>query len=186
MPDEIEWFKLDRRNDAGELAEERTKIEIELGRTATRVTAVGPRLYERYLTELHPYGAPRPLRFDPGFDLQDQELRGPPPGSPWRVLLLGRMEDYYLKGVDLAARAVGLAASRRDNDTPGLELTVRGARAGASGELRKKILEWSGYPKLSVVVRPFTTNTNDLEGDVRRASVVLMPSRSEGFGLDDR
>ena len=46
-PDEIEWFKLDRDDDAGARAEERTQIELDLGRTADRVIAVGPRLYDR-------------------------------------------------------------------------------------------------------------------------------------------
>lgn len=35
-PDEIEWLKLDRDDDAGARAEERTQLELDLGRTAIR------------------------------------------------------------------------------------------------------------------------------------------------------
>jgi glycosyltransferase involved in cell wall biosynthesis len=183
-PDEIEWFKLDRDDDAGARAEERTKIELELGRTATRVVAVGPRLHNRYLTELYPYDVPRPLRLDPGFDASGVVPRGhPPPGSPWRVMLLGRLEDDYPKGLDLAAKAVGLAAKHRGEQAAPLELVLRGARPDTSADLRGKLREWSGHPALGVVVRPFTTDTESLDADIRRASLVLMPSRKEGFGL---
>lgn len=182
-PDEIEWFKLDRDDDAGARAEDRTQIELCLGRTAARVIAVGPRLYDRYQRDLHPYNVPSPLRLDPGFDVQSVEPRNPPPGAPWKVLLLGRLEDGGLKGLDLAAKAVGLAASRRGPEAKPLELEVRGARLETSTELQRKLREGSGYPALSVVVRPYTTDTESLDADIKSASLLLMPSRSEGFGL---
>ena len=182
-PEEIEWFKLDRGDDAGARAEDRTQIELDLGRTAARVIAVGPRLYNRYLRDLHPYDVPSPLRLDPGFDAQSVGAGNPPPGAPWKVLLLGRLEDDYLKGLDFAARAVGLAASRREPGAKALELEVRGARPDTSTELQRKLREWSGYPPLNVVVRPFTTDTVGLDAEIKSASLLLMPSRSEGFGL---
>lgn len=182
-PDEIEWFKLDREDDAGVRAEDRTRIELDLGRSAARVVAVGPRLYGRYLTELHPYNCAKPIELDPGFDSRTYDLREPPPGTPWRVLVVGRMEDYYLKGIDLAARAVGLAAERRQDGADPLELIVRGARPNTSSKLQDQLRTWSGNPSLNIVVRPFTTDTESLDADVKRASLVLMPSRKEGFGL---
>ena len=104
-PDEIEWHKLDREIPAGLRAEDRTRQELELGKTAYRVVAVGPRLHDRYSRELHPFPCAAPIRFDPGSDAEDEAARSSPPG-PWKVLLLGRAEDYPLKGVDLAARAL--------------------------------------------------------------------------------
>jgi glycosyltransferase involved in cell wall biosynthesis len=38
-------------------------------------------------------------------------------------------------------------------------------------------------PGSPVVVRPYTADTERLDADLRRASLLLMPSRSEGFGL---
>jgi len=181
-PDEIEWLKLDRTDDAGLRADRRTQIEVELARGAACVVAVGPRLYNRFLTELHPYNT-TPLRFDPGFDNRNVNSRAAPPGSPWRVLVLGRLEDEHSKGLDLAAKAVGLAARRRGQNALPLELVVRGAPPDTSTVLYDKLRKWADYPALSIIVRPFTVDTENLDADVRRASLVLMPSRKEGFGL---
>lgn len=182
-PDEIEWEKPDRLDDAGERAERRTALELALATSADAVVAVGPLLYERYLTELSGLQAPPPLlRLDPGFDVVGTD-REPPPGSPWRVLVLGRMEDARLKGLDTAAKAVGRAVRARGPAATAVELIVRGAPAGSSEELRNQIIEWADAPSLRVVVRPYSTASEQLEADLRRATLVLLPSRSEGFGL---
>jgi glycosyltransferase involved in cell wall biosynthesis len=93
------------------------------------------------------------------------------------------MEDSQLKGLDIAARAIGLAARRRGPAADPIELVVRGAPEGTSRKVRTAVREWAGYPELGVVVRPYTADTEWLDADIRRASLVLMPSRSEGFGL---
>ncbi|HEX8560297.1 MAG TPA: glycosyltransferase [Pyrinomonadaceae bacterium] len=181
-PDEIEWLKPGRGDDAGARAEARTQVELELGRTAARVVAVGPRLHQRFLNELSAYAVPAPIRLDPGFD-SGGGPREPPPGAPLKVLMLGRLEDGPIKGLDLAARAVGLAAARRTEAAAPVELVVRGAAPDTSEELRERLREWAGTAALGVVVRPYTTDSERLDADLRRASLVLMPSRSEGFGL---
>lgn len=188
-PDEIEWHKFDRDNapkdavPSAVLAERRTQVELDLAKGATRTVAVGPRLYNRFARELSPYGCPAPARFDPGFDPFSDEARQPPPGGPWKVLLLGRAEDEKLKGLDIAASAVGKAATRlRTMGLPDLELVVRGAKPEHADALRDKIRNWAGVP-LDVIVRPYTTDAVTLDMDMRSSSVVLMPSRSEGFGL---
>ncbi len=179
-PDEIEWFKLDRSDDAGERADERTKTERDLGTTASYVVAVGPRLHNRYLTEFEGTGK-LPIRLDPGFDSSGVTPIGPPAGAPWRVLLVGRAEDEELKGLDIAGAALGVLSRRWSGAR--FELRVRGAPEGGSETLRRKLIEWSGVPGLRVVVQPFSSSADDLSGDYKRSSIVLMPSRSEGFGL---
>lgn len=181
-PDEIEWYKLDREDDAGFRAEERTQIELDLGRTAARVIAVGPRLHNRYLRDLSPYDIPTPIRLDPGFDTLDNDPRVPPLGEPWSILMLGRLEDDYLKGLDIATRALGLVSGRRNAGSASLEFLVRGAAPGTSEALRDQLRDLAG-PSLGIVVRPFRSDAETLHADLRRASVLLMPSRSEGFGL---
>jgi glycosyltransferase involved in cell wall biosynthesis len=183
-PDEIEWLKLDRDDDAGERAEKRTRAELELGRDATRVVAVGPRLWKLLSREMSVFPGTRPpLRLDPGFDAVGPAVRHPPPGEPFQVLLLGRLEDSEIKGLDLAARAVAVAVSLRGPGAPEIELLVRGAPGGESAKMRAAIREWAGLPGLRVVVRPYSTDAGRLDQDLRRATVVLMPSRAEGFGL---
>lgn len=179
-PDEIEWFKLDRQDDAGDRAEERTKIERALGTTASHVVAVGPRLHDRYLTDFTGTER-RPIRLDPGFDSSNVTPIAAPEGKPHRILLVGRAEDEELKGLDIAAAALGKLASRWTGDS--FELNVRGAPAGQSQALHGKLLKWSKTPGLPAVVMPFSPSADELAADYKRASVVLMPSRREGFGL---
>lgn len=181
-PDEIEWLKEDRDTEAVVRAEQRTTEEVDLGRTSSLVVAVGPRLYNRYLTEFSPDGVV-PTRFDPGFDAGDLPVRPPPPGAPWRILVLGRLEDVSIKGIDLAARAMGLVRGRRSDTATPLELVVRGAAPKSSNDLRIRLQGWARTRQLDVVVRPYSTDGDRLEADLQRASLVLMPSRSEGFGL---
>jgi hypothetical protein len=127
-PDEIEWHKFDREVPAGQRAEDRTKIELDLAHTADRAVAVGPRLHKRFLRDLHSFDTPEPLRFDPGFDATADADRALPPGAPWKVLMLGRAEDEKLKGIDIAAAALGRIVQRRAHGLPGIELVVRGQR----------------------------------------------------------
>jgi glycosyltransferase involved in cell wall biosynthesis len=183
-PDEIEWHKLGRTDDVGQIAEERTAAEVTLGRTAHRLAAVGPILYDRYLTELSAFDlAAKVLRLDPGFDGSSATHRCPPPGSPWRILVLGRTEDAHLKGLDLAAAAVGSVLQERGDSVTPIELIVRGAPPGTAESLHTKLRDWSRSPSLTVVVRPYSDETDRLVGDLRIASLALMPSRAEGFGL---
>jgi glycosyltransferase involved in cell wall biosynthesis len=181
-PDRLEWHRPDRAHVAGEQAEERSRIELELGRNATRTIAVGPRLaqwLERDLSALD--NAPPPaFRLDPGFD-GVQEDRQPLRGIP-QILIMGRMEDVTIKGVDLGAKAIGHAARLRQPDTR-WELLVRGAPDGASGLLQKEIVRWIDHPSVSVTVRPYTSDRPRVGEDLRRASLLLLPSRVEGFGL---
>ena len=182
-PDELEWWRADRTDDAGVRADERTRTEMELAADAYRVVAVGPRLDQLLHRDLSVLaGVAPPLRVDPGFDPSGGAVRRPPPGSPRQILLMGRMEDFQIKGVDLAARAVGEALKLCDPRTE-VELLVRGAPPGASSALRERILDLAGGTGLRVTPRPFTTDAEHLRQDLLRASLVVMPSRAESFGL---
>ncbi|MFE0426660.1 glycosyltransferase, partial [Streptomyces sp. NPDC058953] len=184
-PDEIEWHKRDRAVDAGRRAEDRTEVERLLGGGAHRVVAVGPRLYDQYQAEFTT--APRPpLRLDPGFDgvPAADGSRTPPGGVPWRVLLLGRTDDAELKGVRLAAAACGKVDRWvRDEWTGQVRLVVRGAPPGTAGRQRDEITGWPETSGMSVTVREYTAQETAVAHDLDTASLVLMPSRTEGFGL---
>ncbi|MBT2470330.1 glycosyltransferase [Streptomyces sp. ISL-66] len=184
-PDEIEWHKAGRDKDAAQRAAQRTEVERNLGAGAHRVIAVGPRLHEQFLTEFTK-SHQLPLRLDPGFDIR-ADLPGPrtpPGGQPLRVLVLGRTEDAELKGVRLAAAACGRVDTWLKEDRESrLRLFVRGARAGTGEAEREAIRAFSGIPDLDTVVREYTTNEEAIEQDLDMASLLLMPSRSEGFGL---
>ncbi|WP_405476501.1 glycosyltransferase [Streptomyces sp. NBC_00009] len=186
-PDEIEWHKPAPDGGAGLKAEERTRIERELGRTAHRVVAVGPWLHEQFRAEVKSPEGLSPLRLDPGFDsdVPGAAERVPPEGWPLRVLLLGRVEDAELKGVPLAAAACGKAKQwlRKDDLRGSIRLLVRGAPETDVDEVRKDIQGWAKDAELDVVVRAYTSDQDRIEDDLNSASLVIMPSRKEGFGL---
>ena len=181
-PDEIEWFKTGRLDDAGTRAEARTQVELDLGRSAHRLVAVGPRLFGRFSTDLAGYpNVPAPLRFDPGFDIADPRERTPPPGNPWKILLLCRAEDEALKGLDIAAAALHQFLKGRSQSLSRVELVVRGAEPGTAEVVRQELSCMA--PTLSIVVRDYTTSSETLTADMLSASLALMPSRAEGYGL---
>lgn len=104
-----------------------------------------------------------------------QPLRG-------HCLIGGRMEDADLKGLPIAASVIlRLNENRPLGDRP--RLVVRGlATHGSEAEMAKTNLtsvQWQSH----IIPRPYTEATNEIHEDIREASVVLMPSLAEGFGL---
>ncbi|NVI89286.1 glycosyltransferase [Actinomadura sp. BRA 177] len=178
-PDDIEWFKLDREDDAGVRAEERGRLELDLARDAAAVMPVGPRLHEKLLRDL-PDG-PRLLRLDPGFDAAGSGEHTAPAGRPL-IMIMGRLADARLKGLELAARAIGHAWAL-DPRAAGWELLVRGAPAGDEHRLRERVLDLIGHRSANVTVRAYSAETSVIRDDLRRASLLLMPSLVEGYGL---
>ncbi|WP_145818563.1 glycosyltransferase family 4 protein [Micromonospora sagamiensis] len=181
--DHIEWQRRDRP-DAGAIAERRWKEDIELARTATRAFGVGPLLHGLLERDLSAYpDVAAPGRIDPGFDLDDDTPRTPSRWHQRQVMLSGRLDDWPVKGLDLAARAVGAAVELLSPGGTEPELLLRGVPPTEHGTLREMVLGWAGRPGLQVTPRAYSTNAGDVRDDLRRASLVLMPSRAEGFGL---
>lgn len=176
-PEEIEWFK-DHRvgGDPAYKADERMHSDLALANTASVAVAVGPRLARVFGNGLH-------LRrvgvhsFEPGL-LGSSHENGPPPGID--VLLLGRAEDYRLKGFDIAARAFAALNLSRIKSPP--RLVIRGVPVGASIDLHNKLKSSAGS-HFDLLLRPCTADPDRVQNDLGSSSVVLMPSRSEGFGL---
>lgn len=182
-PDRSEWEKLGRPDDAAGRAMERTRLEIDLARDASRVFAIGPVLEGWLQRDLGVYrDVPAPVRIDPGFDDRTEDgIRVPPAGKPL-ILLLGRMEDPKIKGFFLAARSVGLAMSMGARPKP-WQLLVRGAPAGEGEDLRRQALDLAGHPLLEVVTRNFSEDPAVVQEDFRRASLGLVPSLVDAFAL---
>ncbi len=180
-PDEVEWHKLDRGDDAGMRADERSKIEIEIAAAATRAVPVGPRLDEWMSREMSIEGRPAPVRLDPGFDVQDAPQRIVHPGVP-RILLIGRAEDEAVKGIDIAAAALGESIRAAPGNTR-WELVIRGVPDGATERLRNRVMSWIDHHRVEVTPRPYSSSRKDVEREYRAASLVIVPSRVEGFGL---
>jgi glycosyltransferase involved in cell wall biosynthesis len=177
-PDHIEWFKAaPAEGEIAEKAEERTRIEVELSASAGLVVGVGPLLTDWIETRVrHGRGAEVPIhRLDPGLTSIRPGPGTPPPEAV--CLVLGRAEDEVLKGIDIGAAAV---AGLPPKDRP--RLVVRGAPSGRADSLQVRIGS-AAYGGVRVDVRRYTSDVERVEEDIRQSSLVLMPSRSEGFGV---
>ncbi|MEU8401631.1 glycosyltransferase [Nonomuraea sp. NPDC048892] len=183
-PDETEWAKTDEDHPIGERAEDRVRVEKEIAQGATGIAAVGPRLHEQLIRDLSATADPPvALRLDPGFDVKDRGDRSPPPGGPKQILILGRLEDQRLKGLDIAAKAVAHAIGHRADSETEVEILLRGTPQGKQAELHIAFVTWTGKASLRIAMRSYSEVETDLQEDIRRATLVLMPSRAEGFGL---
>lgn len=161
------------------LLEQREQIEVDLAEGSDLAVAVGPQLYSEFKTLLIGRGARTAIhQLNPGIILREPARELPP---QFRCLILGRMEDALLKGVDIAARAMEYIDTARLHDEP--ILIVRGAPKGAGDTFFKELENLTRVSRRRVRIREYTDNANQLWEDIRAASVVLMPSRAEGFGL---
>lgn len=184
-PEDIEPHKSlgsARDRDAARVAEDRMKIELDLSRGAALAVGVGPRLYRELATQLVP---PRPPvhRFDPGLTLTPAtDERETPPGI--FCMVRGRIDDYPLKGLDLAAAALGgvagLAPTRYGSE---IVLLVRGVESGKWKDVYDLLRADAGAELADIRIRNYSVDPVDLGTDLLQASLVLMPSKAEGFGL---
>jgi glycosyltransferase involved in cell wall biosynthesis len=172
-----------RSSEATRRIEESEQKILDLATEAHLVAAVGPRLTRRTNDLIDDgFGSKRVLRLDPGMDVPPdhaQRRRRKPENQ--HVVMLCRTEHIEPKGLDIAARAIAQVA--RPQVCPNADLLVRGAPANHCDSLREKLIEMSGLARHRVDVRPFTSNSDEVNRDLRRAALCVMPSRDEGFGL---
>jgi glycosyltransferase involved in cell wall biosynthesis len=179
-PGEIEWYKpIEGDKSITQKADERERIQLGLAKECDLVVTVGQKLFNEMSTQLAGLEKhPKIIQFTPSlFDFPISEKEVSP--IPF-CLLLGRVEDFELKGVDIATKALDEAYKNLTGEKP--VFIIRGAVAGTGDELQKKVRELCSSP-LEVRVKEYSPNEELLREDIRRASIVLMPSRSEGFGL---
>jgi glycosyltransferase involved in cell wall biosynthesis/tetratricopeptide (TPR) repeat protein len=179
-PGEIEWYKVRAKGEdtAAEVADQRENTQRELAGKASLVVAVGPRLKREIEANLVGLNVPV-MQLNPG--LGETRHAGHPLAAIY-CLLLGRAEDEYLKGLDIAARALGQLSLKPSRFSVEPELIIRGAKQKTGDQLRERLIAISGT-NLNVRVKEYTPQLERITEDIQRSSVVLMPSRREGFGL---
>ncbi|WP_260473760.1 tetratricopeptide repeat protein [Amycolatopsis balhimycina] len=166
-------------------ADRRYEEEFTIAARADLAIGVGPVLHHYLRDRLHGTPGRPPIRFDPGFDAADVLAGLPPVSDTVRVLMVGRLSrrEAQVKGIDLLARALGHALKQRGPGDPEVELVLRGVEAKEGKPLADEVRAWAGMPSLRVVPRPYSPKAATLAQDLHQASVVVMPSRTEGFGL---
>ena len=163
-------------------SEEKNQLEVSLCEIADLVMAVGPKLKGFYSNHLRSFNKDQDVvEFTPGImrDLTDVK-QSPNENDVFQVLMFGRGddEDFELKGYDIAAGA--FASHELKNDS--YHLTFVGAAPGKEDEFAKKILKHE-MSKNQLSVEEYIKDRDRLKELLLRMDLVIMPSRTEGFGL---
>lgn len=160
--------------------ESRERWQKNLIRRADIAISVGPRLGRHtsdVIEELPMDSRPDHIVFVPGLDARDppepaQTLRGP----DYRIASFGRMEDAELKGQDILRNAVGALMRAEGKHVPTVKFM-----GGDADDV------WERYRSDEVPEhmdwRQFSDDPDLVTGFMRKAHVLVMPSREEGFGL---
>ena len=158
--------------------EEKHNTEVELCEMADLVVGVGPKLSEAF--RLYLRGCQKDqsvVDLTPGVFEEFSTVRQVGEERKQRSVLVfgsGDVEDFELKGFDIAGKAV---AALRDT-----RLVVLGAPDGKHEEIAKR-LTGCGVPASRLRVRGFIKERESLRRLFQEVDLVVMPSRTEGFGL---
>ena len=178
-PDELGMYK--GYSNAVTQSGVKNQREVSLCKIADLVMAVGPKLKGFYSDHLPPEKKKDVVEFTPGImrELNGVEL-SPYENHEFQVLMFGRGddEDFELKGYDIAAGA--FASHELKNDS--YHLTFVGAAPGKEDEFANKILKY-GMSKNQLSVEEYIKDRDRLKELLLRMDLVIMPSRTEGFGL---
>ena len=157
--------------------EEKHKKEVKLCKMADHVVAVGPKLSEAFRPCLRGCQKDDVVDFTPGVFKEFATVnQAPREGQQRSVLVFGHgdIEDFELKGIDIAGKAVAELEDTR--------LVFVGAPGGKHDEIAKWLKE-CGVPLSRLKVRGFVEDRESLRCLFQEADLVVMPSRAEGFGL---
>ena len=158
--------------------EGKNRAEVELCQIADLVVAVGPKLKEAFASKL--CSSHRDVfQLIPGSFVEFSETQhAKQDRATFKVLTFGRgdFEDFSLKGYDIAAKAI---VELQDSS---YRLLFVGAPDGKQDEVADILLQ-TGISRNQLTVRSFVQNKERLKELFCEVDVVIMPSRSEGFGL---
>jgi nucleoside phosphorylase/glycosyltransferase involved in cell wall biosynthesis len=163
--------------------------ELLIAEKADLVVCIGPRLHRAMHDLLTARGKPAVVvtSINCGMARLPDSLRTLPIRPT--LLCLGRTESIGVKGLDIFAYAAGYLSeswSRHPStrERPAPQFVIRGVQRDEEAFERRMTdfaLEVGARP--AILVRPYTATRQDLAADYRGATVFLMPSREEGFGL---
>ena len=178
-PEELAMFK----DYAGPIVKRMKKLqaEVELCELADQVVAVGPKLTEAFACYLRSCGKDQGvINLTPGIFSEFANInQATVERETFRVLVFGRgdSEDFRLKGYDIAACAV---AKLKDEERS-FKLVFVGAPDGEEDKVKERFLEEGILPR-QLIVRS-AKEREQLAKQFYEADLVMMPSRTEGFGL---
>ena len=173
-PEELGMYKSISEGD------KKQQTEIELCEKADQVVAVGPKLadvYKRYLRSARK--DQNVLDLTPSIFTEFLDVnQATDERKTFCVLVVGsgESEDFNLKGYDLAAQAI---AELKETS---YKLRFICAPTGKGDETAETLLQ-HGINRNQLIVRRFNENREVLARLFCEVDLVIMPSRTEGFGL---
>ena len=176
-PEELGMFKSYSRPISK--GEEKHKNEVELCEMADHVVGIGPKLSEAFRSYLSGCDKDGNV-FDltPGVFEEFETVKqvSHSDRQQRRVLVFGRgdVEDFELKGFDIAGKAIAALQDTR--------LVFVGAPDGKREEIAKRLIEY-GVPASRLNVKGFVQDREGLKRLFQQADLAVMSSRTEGFGL---
>ena len=160
--------------------EDKSRIEIELCELADVVAAVGPKLTEAYSSYLRFCKKHQDIiELTPGIFSEFSDItQATNECDKFKVLTFGRgdLEDFSLKGYDIVAKAI---VELKDSS---YHLVFVGVPDGKQEEVAENLLK-SGISRNQLFVRRFIQRKERLKELFCEVDLVIMPSRTEGFGL---
>ena len=178
-PEELGMFQDDA--DSTLKGEKKHQAEVELCELADQVVAVGPKLTEAFGCYLCTCGKDQDvINLTPGIFSEFANInQAAKERETFRVLVIGDgdSEDFRSKGYDIAARAV---AKLKDEVSP-FKLVFVGAPNGEEEKVKERFLKEGILPSQLIVRRE--KEGEQLVKEFCQADLVIMPSRTEGFGL---
>ena len=178
-PEELNMFK--DYADPTVKGEKKHQAEVELCKLANQVVAIGPKLTEAFACYLRSCGKDQDvINLTPGIFSEFTNInQAAEEGETFRVLVFGRgdSEDFHVKGYDIAARAV---AKLKDEERS-FKLVFVGAPNGEEEKVKERFLK-EGISPSQLIVRS-AKERKQLGEQFCQADLVIMPSRTEGFGL---
>ena len=175
-PEELGMFK--NNSNPTLKGQEKHKTEVELCEMADHVVGVGGKLSEAFRSYLRGCNKDDNVSaFTPGLFEEFRTVKQVPSERQQRsVLVFGRgdVEDFELKGFDIAGKAMAVLQDTR--------LVFVGVTDGKREEIAKR-LTGCGIPASRFRVRGVVQDQESLKRLFQEVDLVLMPSRTEGFGL---
>ncbi|XP_015754272.1 PREDICTED: uncharacterized protein LOC107333922 [Acropora digitifera] len=183
-PEDLSKFK-DYSNPISR-GEEKHWDEVDLCKCADLVVPVGPRLakaYHSYLQECkkdEDFFELIPGLFEREFGDLPAKQKPKDESDDFIVLLCGRgdEEDFELKGYNTAVKAFADQRLKRKH----YSLLFVGSPKGKQDEVRKRLLKY-GITNEELTVREFVKCRERMKELFCEVDMVIMPSKSEGFGL---
>lgn len=175
-PEELGMFK--SYPNSVSRGEKKHNVEVELCEISDFIVGVGPKLSEAFRTYLRWCEKDQSVfDFTPGvFDEFMMIKQVPEERKHCSVLVFGSgdKEDFKLKGFDIVARAVA--------SLPDTHLVFLGAPGGNHEEIAQRFLSCD-VPANRLRVRSYDKSRESLKRLFCEVDLVVMPSRTEGFGL---